>query len=107
MQSLLCGSLSQRHDASSGCGRRIRPPDIEGSCEYTKCGQPTGGAPPALRLGEGLTTLHRKKGQPVRKCYKGPRTWTDCDHIKEDEMDGTGSTHGRDKKCTQHFGRKT
>jgi hypothetical protein len=31
-----CGPLSPRHGASSGCGRRRRPPDVEGSCEYTE-----------------------------------------------------------------------
>jgi hypothetical protein len=30
---MLCGSLSPRHDASSGSGRRRRPPDMEGSWE--------------------------------------------------------------------------
>jgi len=29
---LLRGDLSQRHGASSGCGWRRRPPDMEGSC---------------------------------------------------------------------------
>jgi len=27
------GSLSSRHGASSDCGRRRRPPDMESSCE--------------------------------------------------------------------------
>jgi hypothetical protein len=33
-QAMLSGSLSPRHGASSGCGWRRRPPDMEGSCEY-------------------------------------------------------------------------
>jgi hypothetical protein len=28
------------------------------------------------------------------------------DNIKENEMDGTCCTHGRDEKCTQNFNRK-
>jgi hypothetical protein len=31
-------------------------------------GQLIGGGPAAWRLGRGLTTLHRKKDQPVTKC---------------------------------------
>jgi hypothetical protein len=34
--SRLWGSLSPRHGTSSGCGRKRRPPDMEGSCEYTE-----------------------------------------------------------------------
>jgi hypothetical protein len=65
------GPLSPRDGASSGCGWRGWPPDMEGSC-----GQPTRGGPPALGLGVGLTTPYRKK-KFVTKCQKGPRTWTD------------------------------
>jgi hypothetical protein len=30
----IVGPLSSRHGASNGYGWRIRPPDMEGSCEY-------------------------------------------------------------------------
>jgi hypothetical protein len=32
---IMRGLLSPPHGASSGCGWRRRPPDMEGSCEYT------------------------------------------------------------------------
>jgi len=32
----LCRPLSQRHGASPGGGWRRRPPDMEGSCEYSE-----------------------------------------------------------------------
>ena len=31
---VISGSLSPRHDASSGCGWRNGPSNMEGSCEY-------------------------------------------------------------------------
>jgi hypothetical protein len=36
----------------------------------------------------------------IAKHYKG-------DHVKEDEIDGTCTTHGSDEKCMQKFGWKT
>jgi hypothetical protein len=53
-------SLSPRHGASSGCGWRRRPADMEGN------GHATGGGPPAWGLGEGLTTPRRKKRNVLR-----------------------------------------
>jgi len=36
LSSVLPGLLPPQHGASSGCGWRIRPPDMENSCEFTE-----------------------------------------------------------------------
>jgi hypothetical protein len=50
-----------------------RPPDMEGSCEYTEqvvMDSRQEGGPPVWGLGEVLTTLHRKT-YDVPKCSQG------------------------------------
>jgi hypothetical protein len=84
---LLCGSLSPRHGASSGCGWRRRPPDIEELWIYwiSSGAQPTRGGLPAWRLGEGVITTYRKKNfhcetlhkasELVGSCETGNKSW--------------------------------
>jgi len=33
-KAMVCGTPSPRYGASSGCGWRRRPPDMDGSCKY-------------------------------------------------------------------------
>jgi hypothetical protein len=57
--SMVCGSLSPRHGASSGRGWTRRPRNLEGSHEYSD--QPIRTGPPAWGLGKGLTSPHLKR----------------------------------------------
>jgi len=70
--------LSSRHGASSGCGWRRRPPDMEGTREYIELssrGQLTGGWTAARWLGR-----EDKKSSHLKDCcgaedYIGPTFW--------------------------------
>jgi hypothetical protein len=57
----LCGSLSPRHGASSGCGWRRRPPDIEVAANTLnkQSRQPIRGDPKAWGLGGGQPSVLR------------------------------------------------
>ena len=59
----VCGSLSPRHGASSGCGWRngLRYGGQLRINRISSRGQPTRGGPPAWGLGEALTTPLREK----------------------------------------------
>jgi len=64
--------LSSRHGASSGCGWRRRPPDMDrGLWIYwlSSHRQPTRYCPPAWGWGEGQTIPHLKK-QLIMKCWQ-------------------------------------
>jgi hypothetical protein len=67
---MLCGSLSPGV-VDGGDGLQVWR--VAANIYSISRGQTTRGVPPAWGLGEGLTTLHRKK-KPVTKCYTGPRT---------------------------------
>jgi hypothetical protein len=63
---MLWGSLSLRNGASSGCGWRRRPPNMEVSCECIEYAVTVSrqGEDLHFGLGEGLTNLHHL----VTKC---------------------------------------
>jgi hypothetical protein len=63
MKPCYVGPLSPRHGASSGCGWRRRPPDMESSCVYTEQTVRDSGRGVVLQL--------------VTKYHKGSRTWAD------------------------------
>jgi hypothetical protein len=72
------GSLSPQRGASSGCGWRngLQIWRLAENILVSSRGQKTRGGPPALGLGVGLTTPHRKK-YPVTNNLHKPRTWSD------------------------------
>jgi hypothetical protein len=69
--------LSSRHSASSGCGWKRRPPDMDISYEYiiSSYRQSTGDGLEGWTWGWQLITLGNGF---VRKCHKVLRVWADC-----------------------------
>jgi hypothetical protein len=72
--SMISGSLSPRHGASSGCGWR-NGFYIWRVAANILIKQPTRGGPPAWRLGEVLTTPHLQKSP----CYETYHKASDLD----------------------------
>jgi hypothetical protein len=66
--------LLPRHGASSCCGWRRRPPDMESSCKYIERAVADRRKRAILHMWgwSGVTTPHRKKNL-VTKCNTGPR----------------------------------
>jgi len=59
------------------------PPDVEGNCEcnwISSCGQPIKGGPPVWGLGDGLTTLHRKRPACYEMLHRTSEFAGSCEH---------------------------